>query len=634
MTPLLPYAALEHLSWLEVPLWVFDVERSRIPWANAAGLLFWEANSTADLAARDFSDMSESTATRLRLVTQAHAAGRTTHEQWTLYPKGHPVTVDLQSRGIALEDSRPAILFAAVHVHTDVDPVVLRGVEAMKHTTVKVALHRLSDGVVLMRNPAALQSFGPVGGASPEGDLLPLFADPAVADDVLRQVRAGQSCAGEVQLLTRDGPRWHSFDARPVWDPVTGERAVQLNARDISDLKEAQRALEHARNAAESANRAKSSFLANMSHEIRTPMNGVLGMTELVLNTPLTGRQREFLELAHSSARSLLAIINDVLDFSKIEADKLVLERTPFRVRALVDEVLHFFKAQAHQKNLALCAEFNADVPTIAIGDPGRIRQVLTNLVSNGLKFTTVGEVRVATGARPLPDGDVMLEFVISDTGIGISTQEQETIFEPFMQADNSLTRRYGGTGLGLAIVRRLVQLMGGEVSVASSPGYGTTFHCTVRCQRPETPEESPPAEGVAPPRSWPELEGKRVLLAEDNPINQTLAVAMLGNLGMRCEVVGHGRDAVDRLRDERFDVVLMDVQMPIMGGFEATGEIRRHEREHGLARTPIVAMTAYAMEGDRERCIAAGMDGYVAKPVQLDTLAKALAEALAGQTG
>jgi signal transduction histidine kinase/CheY-like chemotaxis protein len=633
MTPLLPYTALEHLCRLEVPLWVFDLERSRIPWANPAGLQFWEADTLADLAARDFSDMSEATATRLRLVTQAHATGHTTHEQWTLYPKGRPVTVDLQSRGIALESGDPAILFAAVHVHTDVDPVVLRGVEAMKHTTVKVALHRLSDGVALMRNPAALQSFGPVGGTTPGGDFQPLFADPAIADDLMAQMRAGLSCAGEVELITRDGPRWHSFDARLVWDPVTGERAVQLNAGDISDLKEAQRALEQARNAAESANRAKSSFLANMSHEIRTPMNGVLGMTELVLNTPLTGRQREFLELAHSSARSLLAIINDVLDFSKIEADKLVLERTPFRVRALVDEVLHFFKAQAHQKNLALCAEFNANVPAVAIGDPGRIRQVLTNLVSNGLKFTTVGEVRVTTTARPLPEGDVLLEFVISDTGIGISAQEQETIFEPFMQADNSLTRRFGGTGLGLAIVRRLVQLMGGDVSVTSSPGYGTTFRCTVRCQRPAASDDEPTGQPASTVRSWPELEGKRVLLAEDNPINQTLAVAMLGNLGMPCEVVAHGRDAVERLRDGRFDAVLMDVQMPIMGGFEATGEIRRHEREHGRRRTPIVAMTAYAMEGDRERCLAAGMDGYVAKPVQLETLARALAEALAAGT-
>ncbi|MCM5677989.1 ATP-binding protein [Schlegelella sp. S2-27] len=628
MTALLPFSALDHLAWLEVPLWVFDLEHCRVPWANPAGVAFWQAPSSVELSARDFSDMSESTAMRLHLVTQAHQEGRTTHEQWTLYPKGQPVTVDLQSRGIALDDGRPAILFAAVHVHTDVDPVVLRGVEAMKHMAVKVALHRLPDGEVLMRNPAALQSFGPLSGSSPHDELRALFADPGVADEVLRHVRSGQAYAGEAELQTRQGRRWHGFDVRPVWDPVSGERAVQVNARDISDLKDVQRALEQARNAAEAANRAKSSFLANMSHEIRTPMNGVLGMTELVLNTPLTGRQREFLELAHSSARSLLAIINDVLDFSKIEADKLVLERTPFRVRALVDEVLHFFQAQARQKNLSLCAEFGADVPTAAVGDPGRIRQVLTNLLSNGLKFTTVGEVRVATGARPLPDGDVMLEFVISDTGIGMTPQEQATVFEPFMQADNSLTRRHGGTGLGLAIVRRLVDLMGGEVSVHSAPGYGTTFRCTVRCQVVAA-SEGTPGSPAARPRIWPRLQGRRVLLAEDNPINQTLAVAMLGTLGMHCEVVAHGADAVERLRAERFDAVLMDVQMPIMGGFEATGEIRRHERESALPRTPIVAMTAYAMEGDRERCLAAGMDGYVAKPVQVETLAQALAGVL-----
>ncbi len=632
----LPAAALQHFEWLEAPMWVFDLEHGRIPWANRAGLAFWQAGSLDELSARSFGDMSETTLLRLGALMAAHAEGRCPHEQWTLYPGGVPLTLDLQSRGVQLQDGRMAILFAALHVHTEGDPDALRGVEAMQHTTMLVALHRLTDGAVLMRNPAATRAFGssyavPDKGLGLADTLGQLFVQPEQAQAVVEAAQRDRTYTGEVELATREGPRWYRLDARPIWDPVSGERAVQLNALDISALKDAQRALEQARNAAEAANRAKSSFLANMSHEIRTPMNGVLGMTELVLNTALTGRQREFLELAHSSARSLLAIINDILDFSKIEANKLTLEHIVFRVRSLLDETLTPLQAQAAQKNLSLAVDIADDVPDRLIGDPGRIRQVLLNLVGNALKFTSVGEVRVSVTARARADARVALHLSISDTGIGMTEQEVRHVFEPFTQADSSITRRYGGTGLGLAIVQRIVDLMGGHTQVRSAPGYGSTFEVELPCGTVPASEAGDTTTTMELP-GGETLRGLQVLLAEDNPINQTLTVAMLDSLGMHGEVARHGAEAVARARERRFDLILMDVQMPVMGGFEATAEIRRIESSDGR-RTPIVAMTAYAMEGDRERCLAAGMDGYIAKPVQLQALARVMIDALALRT-
>jgi len=616
--------------------------------------------------------------------------------------------------------------------------------------------------VLTFANPAAERIFG-VGPGELVGRSLNDFLSPKGREQIRAETKkraAGKESSYELEITRPDGQRRAVLvTATPYYDDEGRFMGTRAIFRDITARKRMEQELERARAAAEEANRAKSEFLASMSHEIRTPMNGVLGMIELALGTDLTDEQREYLNMAHDSAISLLGLINDILDFSKIEAGRLELEQVDFRLDQLVSNTLKPLALRAAAKGIDLACEMSNDTPADVRGDPARLRQVLINLVSNAIKFTEQGEIVVSLAPKSVNEDQVVLRFSISDTGIGIPKDKQEAIFDAFVQADSSTTRRYGGSGLGLPICKRLVEAMGGQLTVESEPGHGSIFSFTCRLGHAqqaldsETPhiepapialrglralvvddhatnrriltdrleswgmlvitaEDGPAAlealqeaeeadapfglivvdtvmpsmDGYALTRVIRQREAWRntpllmvssdpnaaacreagithclrkpptnselfdalmdvlavgqratkvtepaeaaetashklsVLLAEDNLVNQRVAATMLRHRGHTVEIVSSGAEAVDRALADKYDVILMDVEMPEMDGLEATRRIRAAEAEAGH-HVPIVAMTAHAMQGDRERCLAAGMDAYLAKPIRQEEL-------------
>jgi PAS domain S-box-containing protein len=486
----------------------------------------------------------------------------------------------------------------------------------LSKTPVGIGIYDTEDKTFCFSNPR-LHELIPMG----EGKTLDeMCADPRELDGIPGAPEENRNHVENhpLKLFSPSGkPRDFLFSSSPIH--YEGRDDLLFWLVDVTKMRETEAALRAARDAAEETTRAKSDFLARMSHEIRTPMNGVIGMTYLALLQDPPEKLREYLEKIQSSATGLLGIINDILDFSKIEAGKLDVEYVPFVLNEQLDSVRDVLAEKMQAKGLRFVTEVREGIPGRIVGDPLRLRQILLNLTSNAMKFTERGEIRLNIARQRAEDGQEELFFSVADSGIGMTREQLSRIFESFTQADGSTTRLFGGTGLGLAIVKALVELMGGTVWAKSKVGEGSTFFFTMPLRLPET-EEEPPQREKSAAREDPAYSGAHLLLVEDNEINREIALELLTLLGFSVDTAENGAEAVEVVRAGHYDLVLMDLQMPVMDGFEAARRIRA-EGTPETDRLPIIAMTANAMAEDRNRCLAAGMNDHISKPIDPELL-------------
>ncbi len=521
--------------------------------------------------------------------------------------------VDVTERYLAedaLRESRREAMEARAHL------------DLMFRSAVEFAIMAMDvDGLVISWSPGAQRIFGYTEseaiGQTYDIFYVPEDREAGVPAHELRRAATNNRSPDERFHVRKDGERFYASGVTAAMRDDSGNlRGFVKIARDMSAQKRAEDEIIAAKNAAQAANLAKSDFLANMSHEIRTPMNAIVGLTNLLpASGPLSDRQKQYLATLKTSADSLLALINDLLDIAKVEARATELEHIPFSLADILHEVSSMMSARSRDKGLDFTISDGCVYGRTFLGDPNRIRQILLNLSSNAVKFTDKGGVDVSVQCEPHPAPDMeTIRISVRDTGIGIAQDKLGSIFDKFTQADNSITRRFGGTGLGLAITKALVQVMDGEITVCSAPGAGSTF--TVRLPLTVAHDRDLMDADLSLPVIVQDMQPQgQVLLVEDNPANVMVAASYLERFGYRVDVAETGGQALEKVKQNRYDAVVMDVQMPGMDGLETTRTLRQQAREEGAEHVPIIGMTAHAMAGDRERCLAAGMDDYIAKP-------------------
>ena len=603
--------------FVQRPLTLLAQAIQRIRRGDDQHALAWQSNDELGQLVGAFNDLHES-----RLAAEAEVVRMNTHLRELVEQR----TSELQKAMAETEQQHRAIQIAERWY---------RGIiEAAPDAMLVVS----EEGRVILCNPRAEEVFGyPAGRLSglDVDSLVPARSGvdhPLLRTSMTRPHDAGAlHGASDVFGLRQDGSEFPVEVGLSRLPELAGHGAsICISVRDITERRRVETVLADAKIAAESANRAKSAFLATMSHEIRTPMNGILGMAQLLLMPGLTEEEvREYTRTILVSGNTLLKLLNDILDLSKIEAGKIELAHAVFDPHQLIDETVSLFSQPAHTKGLGIQTSCQTPKRQRYRADPLRLRQMLCNLASNAIKFTDHGFVRLDAVEIERSGNFVLLEFAVTDSGIGIPADQQSQLFKPFSQTDSSTTREYGGTGLGLSIVRSLAMLMDGDVGVDSAPGKGSRFWFRIRADIEHDGEESRQRERVATTQESGTggLAGK-VLVVEDNPTNRQVAVMLLGRLGVRAACVENGWEAVDAImRGSTPDVVLMDVQMPVMDGLEATQRIRQWEAENGRLPLAIVAVTAGAFSDDRQACIDSGMDDYLTKPIDMGDLASVLAK-------
>jgi signal transduction histidine kinase/ActR/RegA family two-component response regulator len=613
---------LRVLDLLKSPVWVFDLERSCMYYANRSGLEVWNADSLESLLARDFAtDMSEPVKTRNAELLMRLRRNETFTETWTLYPKGQATHARMTCSAVRVTGGRIAMLVEAELLDkTDATKSTLRDIAMLRFLPFAVCQFS-TEGQLLYRNPEATRLFGTNGATAENNEsdnvLLSLFVDQELGKATLEHVRAGHDVSGEYEYETIQGPRWFSVGLRRTRDPVTSDFVILFSARDISDIIKARKETTRAA--------MKSEFMAVMAHEIRTPLHQMVGYLDLLVSSNLSADQLDFLKQVQSSSSMLMSIINDLLDYSKLECGQVQIESVAFALEGLVEGCLAFVKPIAERKLLTLHCHFADNLPMKLVGDPNRVRQILLNLLSNAMKFTDAGSVSVSVSSVERDNKSQRLRFEVIDTGIGIDPLEQEVVFDKYRQANASVARHFGGTGLGLAICKGLSELMGGFIGLESELGKGTKmffeipFQLTDPCRDPCDLEENGSVESTSCPL--------RILVAEDNKINQKVMRSMLERLGHQVTIADNGQVALERLQQANFDLVLMDVQMPVMDGVECTKRIRSATTKE-TAMIPVIGLTASFQNADLEYYLELGMNACLGKPLRLEQLKRAVSSA------